>query len=381
MNIMLIGNGFDLAHGLPTKYDNFLDFIDIIEERIEAFNSPDILNYHFHDRLDEIYNDISDSVNKKFLELSQNGEYIKFWEQIITNNIWIDYFKASRPNMKKNWIDFEREIFFVVSNLDSFIQNNPVINFSQFFSQNDFLDDFSRNYRILLRTYNQKNKELTIPAFIHELEKDLEKLIYALEIYINEFVNKFDVKYYSKQIASLNIDKVISFNYSNTFETVYGPLNHNTQYDYVHGKASYHSEYTDNKIVLRINEYLDNDERNTNTRFIRFKKFFQRIHKNTGCNYKSWLKEIDNNGGKHNLYIFGHSLDVTDQDILRELILHDNIKTTIFYHDKEAYAQQIINLVEVIEQDNLIKRAGGINKSIYFVKQADFKSELFSRVS
>ena len=26
MNILLIGNGFDLAHGLPTQYKNFLDF-------------------------------------------------------------------------------------------------------------------------------------------------------------------------------------------------------------------------------------------------------------------------------------------------------------------------------------------------------------------
>lgn len=26
MNILIIGNGFDLAHGLPTKYGDFLDF-------------------------------------------------------------------------------------------------------------------------------------------------------------------------------------------------------------------------------------------------------------------------------------------------------------------------------------------------------------------
>ena len=27
MNIIIIGNGFDLAHGLPTKYNDFLKFI------------------------------------------------------------------------------------------------------------------------------------------------------------------------------------------------------------------------------------------------------------------------------------------------------------------------------------------------------------------
>ena len=28
MNILVIGNGFDLAHGLPTTYTNFLEFIE-----------------------------------------------------------------------------------------------------------------------------------------------------------------------------------------------------------------------------------------------------------------------------------------------------------------------------------------------------------------
>lgn len=27
MKILVIGNGFDLAHGLPTKYGDFLEFI------------------------------------------------------------------------------------------------------------------------------------------------------------------------------------------------------------------------------------------------------------------------------------------------------------------------------------------------------------------
>ncbi len=31
MNILVIGNGFDLAHGLPTKYGDFLDRIKLIE--------------------------------------------------------------------------------------------------------------------------------------------------------------------------------------------------------------------------------------------------------------------------------------------------------------------------------------------------------------
>lgn len=32
MNILLIGNGFDLAHELPTKYTDFLEFIKVIKQ-------------------------------------------------------------------------------------------------------------------------------------------------------------------------------------------------------------------------------------------------------------------------------------------------------------------------------------------------------------
>ena len=72
---------------------------------------------------------------------------------------------------------------------------------------------------------------------------------------------------------------------------------------------------------------------------------------------------------KHHVYIFGHSLDVTDKDILRDLILNDNVHTTIFYHDKDTMGQQIANLVKVIGQKELIRRAGGKDKLIEFKPQ------------
>ena len=51
---------------------------------------------------------------------------------------------------------------------------------------------------------------------------------------------------------------------------------------------------------------------------------------------------------ENKLYIFGHSLDVTDGDILKEMIEHDGIHTIIFYKDKARLGQQIANLVKVL---------------------------------
>lgn len=133
-------------------------------------------------------------------------------------------------------------------------------------------------------------------------------------------------------------------------------------------------------------------KKNKDIEFIAFKKYYQRIHKQTGSKYKEWVDKIieDENkkpwiiNGKdcskdymHNLYIFGHSLDITDKDILRDLILHDNVHTTIFYykeHDdngREDLGKKIANLVRVIGQDELIKRTGGSTKTIEFKLQEE----------
>lgn len=144
-------------------------------------------------------------------------------------------------------------------------------------------------------------------------------------------------------------------------------------------------------MVLGIDEYLPKDRKNKEIEFIAFKKFYQRIYKETGCKYKEWSDIIKKNerelkekykkeypnqvpfkqcGDKrHRLYIFGHSLDVTDKDILRDLILNDNVYTTIFYHNKDVMGQQIANLVKVIGQDELIRRTGGSTKTIEFKQQ------------
>lgn len=40
MNILVIGNGFDLAHKLPTRYNDFLGFV---ERFLNIINTPQIL--------------------------------------------------------------------------------------------------------------------------------------------------------------------------------------------------------------------------------------------------------------------------------------------------------------------------------------------------
>lgn len=59
---------------------------------------------------------------------------------------------------------------------------------------------------------------------------------------------------------------------------------------YIHGKAD--ANKNDNNMVLGIYEYLNGDEKNNNTEFIEFKKYYQRIHKKD-VNIRKWLDEIN----------------------------------------------------------------------------------------
>ena len=45
------------------------------------------------------------------------------------------------------------------------------------------------------------------------LHKDLERLIGALEIYLNDFVEKMPVNYLAPELLNEQFDKLLSFNY------------------------------------------------------------------------------------------------------------------------------------------------------------------------
>lgn len=128
-------------------------------------------------------------------------------------------------------------------------------------------------------------------------------------------------------------------------------------------------------MVLGIDEYLDESRKNKKTEFIQFKKYYQRIHKRTDCEYVYWFdknKSVEKSKKYDNeVYIFGHSLDITDRDILTTIFSCPNMRVTIFYYDDVIYGNQIANLVALLGQDILLSKVYGKNPSIIFKKQQE----------
>lgn len=65
---------------------------------------------------------------------------------------------------------------------------------------------------------------------------------------------------------------MLSFNYTGTYENYYGEFLY--EIDYTHGKAAIENTVDNNNMVLGIDEYLKEDEKNENIEFIEFKKYF-----------------------------------------------------------------------------------------------------------
>ncbi len=410
MNILVLGNGFDLAHGLPTSYKDFLTFCKKIKTLYEysecvsqaEYKEKEIDSWEMNENIKERFvNTYADRIIDKSLyegavnrQISINTTYDELY-RYIQKNTWLEYFWNVPTYVGENWIDFEKEIADVVKSLDVARECIECGN-----SINDLENGDSVTVAAIWKAskWNLKAAFKGLPEldkFIEFLGHELDKLIRILEIYIDEFIGKIEVEKRSQDVLDINADHVFSFNYSDTHERLYA-VKEKIEYDYVHGKADVNNVIASNNMVLGIEKYLEDNRKNEDIRFIVFKKFYQRIHKQTGCEYKKWIEKIaedekrekswlvDNKDHsrdhRHNLYIFGHSLDVSDRDILREFILHDNVDTTVFYHERidengvsdngrTELGHKIANLVKVIGQEELIKRTGGSTKTINFKLQ------------
>lgn len=410
MNILVLGNGFDLAHGLPTSYKDFLTFCKKIEALYkyseiisrDEYKAKEIDSWKMNESIKERFvNAYADRKNDKCIckegierHVTINSIYDELYEYI-QQNTWLEYFWNASTYVGDNWIDFETEIAEVVKSLDVAREWMECGN-----SIKDLENGDSVTVTAIWKAskWNLKDAFKGLPEmdkFIEFLGHELDKLIRILEIYIDEFIGKIEVEKRSQDVLDINADHVFSFNYSDTHQRLYA-VKEKIEYDYVHGKADVNNVIASNNMVLGIEEYLEDSRKNEDIRFIAFKKFYQRIHKQTGCEYKKWIEKIAKDEKKkkswlvdnkdhsrdyrHNLYIFGHSLDVSDRDILREFILHDNVDTTVFYHERidengvsdngrTELGHKIANLVKVIGQEELIKRTGGSTKTINFKLQ------------
>lgn len=379
-DLLIVGNGFDLYHGLPTRYTDFLKFISYWSIFWDNYNGEAKAQVctPFRVKLSE-QNEIIEESMRDFA--SHQGyykyEHLEFINSHI-DNLWIQYFLKKQLS-SVNWIDFEGEIYNVLKLVEEYYSEfipemrkrndapikyipgdmSTVINIFKKNCPEEYID-FTQE--IISRRDTEKdklknNKEMLLST----MKRELDDLIKCLDYYLLDFVSNIKVEQYSEQIKELSYINLLNFNYTYTYASVYGK-NSLREHHRIHGDC------LEEDMVLGIP-----DESFPNTLdYIYFQKYFQRIQKRTGNYYKSWITEPNAREKSLedvpiNVFIMGHSLADSDKGILKEIFMNDFVcKITIFYHSQLAYEQQVINLVSMFGKDFVIEQTA--NDRIVFEK-------------
>ena len=386
MHLLVIGNGFDLAHGFPTRYTDFLRYCNEYNEK-EPISG-------------------SDDMNQEFLDF-------------LKNNIWLKYFtKLKELNQKTTWIDFEKEIANIINSLEE--EGIEIAGVENTFDNKVYIIEAEKNYDRLKQFISEfttiekvkiygnvnelqksapdnkkkrvlKEKQITnVSSFIDFIYQELRNFARAFEIYCL-YINSIEVKNFGNNSkneyekilnhkALFHIDHILSFNYTNTYERLY--KKDNVKYCYIHGKAQ--EDKTKTNIIFGIDDNLKDGNENEKFEYVKFKKYYQRIVLKTGSEYKDWLiKAADPNEKISDVYIVGHSLDKTDYDILYEIFECKNIRVTVYYYNQSDLDEKVQRVIRLLSykgkngRDELIERVHGSNWKIRFVNQYDKNDGIF----
>ncbi|MCM1415751.1 MAG: bacteriophage abortive infection AbiH family protein [bacterium] len=397
MNILIIGNGFDLAHDLPTSYSDVLNFLHkIMHTSTWHGTKNEFISTHL-DKVDidsPFYNYIIKAFDSRIENNQGNctnsNPIIQEIYDNLDDNIWYTYFCIlySKGKMRGiNWIDFESEISHIIEHIDR-EEENIYLPFRNLESDKDEKLDIFFHVLPIGKFIHQADKapdhQPTFRNFLDKSYSDLRQLIRCIEIYLTEYIETMPIAKFSPDIKSLNIHAVLNFNYTHTYAKNYF-AGDNVKIHYIHGETRISASLTENNMVLGIDEYYDENEKNNHTNYNIYKKFTQRILNETGFTYRNWIKNINDNYQRFQnrinkgymeydqIFIFGHSLDITDKDVLKDLIYRPSVQTTIFYHDKQQQTQQIANLVKMLGQNNFIEMVNHVPQKIKFIKQAEMK--------
>lgn len=392
--LLIIGNGFDVAHGLPTQYMDFLKFSSVFRSCYGRYRQNGVL---YSDEEFELYDSLcmSESIHVILHDLFVNGEYsfpsgdvIRVVDDLagrlyylIEDNLWIAYFQfLYKEKLAKGtkWIDFEAEISNVIQWIDSFqFRLESSRNFVLDTLHNDAKKDGNKKKEMVYGLIRDICISLNYEDLIDDIYKQLENLIESLNMYFCDFIEKIKTEKIDI-IEKITPSYVISFNYTHTYETTYGT---NAPVCYIHGECGTSAEPN---MVLGIDEYLSEMDKNEKTNMSIFKKFVQRIRNHNDITYLKWyerwkednkeLMEADKLLSRNStarppsveVYIYGHSLGTTDKDILKLFLEPEYIQSTIYAYKKINEGKLIANLIRIIGEESLINKANGLIPRIRF---------------
>lgn len=335
--LVLIGNGFDLAHRLNTSYVDFINWYwKSFGEKI----------------LQESTNEVSDILCSFTLKPSQ---YYLTWPQLWSGNHLqrkgnevVDLLKAhpefchfkykshffeqiNKSIETKRWVDIEREYYRHLARMATLYST---IDFQGLNKQLEFLRD-----KLIEYLKKETDKET---AIIESIESKIYCNILNKEIDVNyDKAHRLDISWGGLGQEPSNI-MLLNFNYTSTPE-LYTRNHQNVSINYIHGQLT-HPE----SVIFGYGDELDKEfphlKEIDNNECLRHVKSINYVEAD---NYRKMREFIESD--LFQVVIMGHSCGNSDRTLLNRLFEHPNcVSVKPYYYIKEDGTDNYNELVQNI---------------------------------
>jgi len=342
IEVMLLGNGFDLNHYLITSYSDFLIVGEYFRDKTCVYNE----NLSLYDILSKITNK-SDFMNTS-LSIYENAykttkiskeEFFSMVEKF-RENCWVNHFYKENP--RETWIDLEMLISDVLESID-----NNEIDSLKAFEKVIFENSAMTNIEYIHTKNYILGKEIYDKAFFDQYTEFVELLRLYLKVFVNNLLDNMPKIKEPQNKLFKNATFTITFNYTSSYEKLYKQ----NKVVHIHGDVN-------KEIILGINSNKnDNAKELFNPRFIKYKKYYQRLTKHTIDKLSQvfyLLDTKDNKDSKKFLSVIGHSLDTSDEDVIT--VIFDMFDVVfIYYYDDNALDKYVKNLTKIYTAKQLSK--------------------------
>ena len=383
--IIIIGNGFDLAHGLPTSYKNFIDWY--IDKRVNNLSTC-----HSNVNSDELCKfRISEHTWYSYIF----SNYGPLWNEILRESLFKtikghpEYFQYNQSRFleaitkcieKNNWVDIEKEYYnllskdFESSDNESIeqlnrelecLKNNLIVYLNEV--EKKLINEYIIDNNIKEKIFEPINpRDISIEA--KEKFEFFKNNRLAHDSHYKSLLNKYNTYKLLKDIDQRNSKELylpdsillLNFNYTKTAD-LYLPNEDIFKVNHIHGKLSnpksiifgYGDELDDNyKKLLKDN----NNEYLKNIKSINYLNY---------TNYREMLSYIES--APYQIYIMGHSCGLSDKTLLNTLFEHENcVSIKPFYYINEEGRDNYTDIVQNISRnftDMKLMRDRVVNKT------------------
>lgn len=347
--LVIIGNGFDLAHGLPTSYNHFIDWY--WRGVCEGLREQDKFDSKYEDRLISTTIKFTNQYNTKavdaFKSLSGYDSLINLFNNLKENasggfsfyhsfNYKNSFFKSiCDKNYIQNWVDIENEYYQLLKECLKERDNTKVKKLNEEFEQvKNLLEEY-------LTTEVEGKFDLVINRDVYSLitknKYEFEEIDALFkEVSSSEIKNiRKDVTEYSfgegisRSTFSVKYTNFLNFNYTPLIKKFFSNSDQKIfRYNQIHGVLN----NEENPIVFGFGDEMDDDyktiEKKDDNEYLKNIKSFAYL--NTP-NYKNLIDFLESD--KFQVYIMGHSCGISDRILLNKVFEHKNcISIKIFFH-------------------------------------------------